>query len=73
MKTLFVVYILMNGIWMPGDMIDGWGSITYKTEEICMERKLDAEAAQRRIKLVNANAFDKRFECVLLKNSGTIK
>lgn len=32
------VYILLNGLWVSGDNIDGWGSVDYPTKEECMER-----------------------------------
>lgn len=65
MKTLFIVYILINGFWIPGDMIDGWGSINYETEERCLERKLYADKLQAELKQQEPKIYDKKFECVL--------
>lgn len=68
MKTLFIVYILINGFWIPGDMLDGWGSISYETEEICLERKLYAEESLIRLKQIDPRINDKKFQCVVNKN-----
>jgi len=63
MTYLLVVYILMNGAWVRGDELDGWGSIAYATEAQCLESKTRADAIQSDLKRVNPRAFDKRFVC----------
>ena len=63
MEYLLVVYILMNGNWVRGDEIEGWASIAYASEQICLERKASAEALQVELKTRNPQAYDKRFEC----------
>ena len=63
MEYLLVVYILMNGTWVRGDEIEGWASIPYSSEQICLERKASAEALQVELKTRNPQAYDKRFEC----------
>ena len=68
MKTLFIVYILINGFWIPGDMLDGWGSINYETEAICLERKAYAEELHTRLKQIDPRISDKKFECIVNKN-----
>lgn len=68
MKTLFIVYILINGIWFPGVMLDGWGPINYETEAICLERKAYAEESLIRLKQINPRISDKKFECVVNKS-----
>ena len=49
MKFLLVVFILVNGEWTRGDDLEGWGSVAYETEEICLERKARAEKASYRL------------------------
>ena len=63
MEYLLVVYILMNGTWVRGDELEGWASIAYPSEQICLERKATAEALQVELKTRNPRAHDKRFEC----------
>ena len=71
MKALFVVYILINGFWTPGDLLDGWGSIVYETEAVCMERKVYAEEYQVRLKQIEPRTYDRKFECVLFDSKHT--
>ena len=63
MEYLLVVYILLNGVWVRGDELDGWGSIPYPTEQACLQRKGRAEEIRADLKRVNPRAHDKRFEC----------
>ena len=63
MKFLLVVFILMNGDWIRGDDLEGWGSVAYETEEICLERKARAEKLHIDLRRVNPRAHDKRFVC----------
>ncbi len=63
MKFLFVVYILMNDVWVRGDDIEGWASYPYATQVECLAAVERAEAIQKDLKVGNPNAYDKRFEC----------
>lgn len=67
MKTLFVVYILINGFWISGDRLDGWSPINYATEETCQERVIYAEKMQIDIQKWDPRIYDKRFECISIK------
>lgn len=63
MEYLLVVYILMSDVWIRGDELDGWGSISYPTEVVCLERKVRAEQIYAGLKRVNPRASDKRYAC----------
>ncbi len=63
MEYLLVVYILMGGDWTRGDEIDGWGSMPYPTEAVCLERKARAEEIQVDLIRVNPRALAKRYTC----------
>jgi hypothetical protein len=63
MEYLLVVYILMSGVWVRGDELEGWGSISYPTEAVCLERKARAEQIYAELKRVNPRASDKRYAC----------
>ena len=63
MKYLLVVYLLIDGSWVRGDSMEGWGSIAYESEAICIERKVTAEAYQLELKQQNPAAYEKRFDC----------
>lgn len=63
MKYLFVVYLLMSGVWERGDNIEGWGSITYESKEICEKSKVRAEEIHADLMIKNPRAYEKRFEC----------
>ena len=64
MKTLFVVYILINSFWIPGDMLDGWGIINYATEKACQERVIYAEKMLIDMRNWDRRIYNKRFECI---------
>ena len=63
MEYLLVVYLLMGGDWVRGDELDGWGSIPYPAEEVCLQRKARAEEIQADLKRINPRAYDKRYAC----------
>ena len=63
MKFLLVVFVLVNGDWVRGDDLEGWGSVAYDSEEICLARKARAEQIQVDLKRANPRAYDKRFVC----------
>ena len=63
MEYLLVVYFLMNGVWVRGDELEGWASIPYPVQELCLERKARAEEIHADLKRINPRAYDKRFEC----------
>ncbi len=68
MKFLLVVFVIISGDWVRGDDLDGWGSVAYATEEICLQRKASAEQHQIDLKRVNPRAYDKRFVCEPLES-----
>lgn len=63
MKFLLVVFVLLGEDWVRGDDLDGWGSIVYQTEEICLARKARAEQLRIDVKRANPRAHDLRFVC----------
>ena len=63
MEYLLVVYILMSGVWVRGDELEGWGSIPYPTEAACLESKARAEQIFIDLKRVNPRASVKRYAC----------
>ena len=36
MKWLLIIWFLHNGQWIPGDMVEGWGSIPQPSKEECL-------------------------------------
>jgi len=63
MKFLLVVFLLVNGEWVRGDTMEGWGSIEYATKSICMEKKDKAEEFQAQLEKNNPRAYKKKFVC----------
>ena len=63
MTYLFVVFILINGVWGQGDDIEGWGSMRYDSLESCLDAISRAEKIQKDLLVFNPNAHQKRFEC----------
>ncbi len=63
MEYLLVVYILMNGAWVRGDELDGWGSIPYPTRIVCLERQARAEELQADLQRISPRVFAKRYAC----------
>ena len=63
MEYLLVVYFLMSGVWVRGDEIEGWGSISYPTAAACLERKARAEEIQVELERINPRALPKRYTC----------
>ena len=63
MEYLFVVYFLINGAWVRGDTMDGWGSLPVATLEECLERKTRAEEIHADLMRSDPRVLDKRFDC----------
>lgn len=63
MEYLFVVYLLINGVWIRGDDMDGWASLPVATLEECLERKTRAEEIHADLIRSDSRVFDKRFDC----------
>lgn len=63
MKYWLVVYIMINGAWVPGEKLEGWGPVIYESEAGCLESKARAEALQSELQEINPRAYDKRFVC----------
>lgn len=70
MKYWLVVYIMMNGVWVPGEQLEGWGSVPYETEARCLKSKARAEALQVELREINPRAHDKRFACEVRNSRG---
>ncbi|MFQ5784714.1 MAG: hypothetical protein ACE5H8_07805 [Alphaproteobacteria bacterium] len=62
-EYLLVVYIFMDDHWIRGDELDGWGSLSYRTQEICLEHKENAEKIQLDLTRVNPRTAPKYFAC----------
>ena len=54
------VYILLNGLWVSGDNVDGWGSVDYPTKEECMKK---AEFSASSTMLMPGDTPSMIFEC----------
>ena len=63
MTYLFVVFIFINGVWVQGDDIEGWGSMPYESLESCLGAMSSAEKIQKSLLVFNPKAHQKRFEC----------
>ena len=63
MTYLFVVFIFINGVWVHGDNLEGWGSMPYETLDSCVEAMASAEKIQKELLVFNPKAHQKRFEC----------
>tara|TARA_B100001123_G_C14407987_1_gene669608 strand:- start:249 stop:455 length:207 start_codon:yes stop_codon:yes gene_type:complete len=63
MTYLFVVFIFINGVWVQGDDIEGWGSMPYESLESCLNAVSRAEKIQNNLLTFNPKAHQKRFEC----------
>jgi len=63
MKYWLVVYIMINGAWIPGEQLEGWGPMAYESHERCLKNKARAEALQAELRAKNPRAHDKRFVC----------
>ena len=63
MTYLFVVFIFINGVWVQGDDIEGWGSISYESLESCLATRARAEKIHTDLLVFNPKAHLKRFEC----------
>ena len=63
MTYLFVVFIFINGVWVQGDDIEGWGSMPYEYLESCLDAMSRAEEIQNDLLVFNPKAHQKRFEC----------
>ena len=57
MKVIVVAWLLIGGIWYPGELFDGWGPHeTDRTFEEC----------QRDIEKINEELVDVQLECILV-------
>ena len=63
MKFLLVVFLLVNGEWVRGDTMEGWGSIEYPSEVVCLEKRKKAEEFQAQLEKNNPRAYKKKFTC----------
>ena len=62
MTYLFVVFLLINGVWVQGDDIEGWASMPYESLESCLDAMSRAEKIQEDLLVFNPKAHQKRFE-----------
>lgn len=70
MKYWLVVYIMINGAWVPGEELEGWGPVAYETKAGCLKSKTRAEELQDELQEVNPRAHDKRFVCEARESVG---
>ena len=63
MTYLFVVFIWINGVWVQGDDIEGWGSMPYESLDSCLDAVSRAEKIHKELLVFNPKAHPKRFEC----------
>ena len=63
MTYLFVVFILIGDVWVQGDDIEGWASMSYESLESCIDARSRAEKIQEDLLVFNPKAHQKRFEC----------
>ncbi len=64
MKSLLVVFFLLDGQWVQGEANKGWGSVAYENQETCLASKVRAEGIHANLRRVNLRALEKRFECI---------
>ena len=64
MKFLMVVFFLLDGQWVAGEASEGWGPMSYETEEACLTSKARAGSIQESLKQTNPRSVEKRFECI---------
>ncbi len=69
MKFLLVVFLLVNGEWVRGDTMEGWGSIEYPNKQICLEKKAKAEKYQKELAEKSPRAYKKKFACEEVKST----
>ena len=36
LKILLVVFVMINGEWIHGENVDGWGPLEYETLDACL-------------------------------------
>lgn len=53
------VFFLINGVWVPGETLDGWAPRSYPSEATCVERRIEAEANCR----ANPLSYEARWFC----------
>ena len=58
-KVFLVAWIMMNGIWYPGEMFDGWAP--YHLEGVSMEE------CELRLETINTYYTNVQFDCIELK------
>lgn len=66
MKTVFVIFFLINGIWTRGEDLpqdEGWHPFSYATESECLDAVERAMAIHMDLLRTNPGAYPKRFDC----------
>jgi hypothetical protein len=65
MKTLFVVFFLINGVWIRGEDMPqvGWSPYNFTTEKECLDAIERAMEIQSDLKRKRPDTYDKRFDC----------
>jgi len=54
------VFLFLNGGWVPGDQVDGWGPLTYESRQECFDR---ASFSQSVAAAMPEHYPSMRFEC----------
>ena len=58
------VILFINGIWLPGETIDGWSATEHNTFEECLERRQYAQMWQDNLLSKEIDTYPKRFTCL---------
>jgi hypothetical protein len=63
MKWFLVVYIFLNGDWVPGETMDGWAPHPMASYKECRRVQIQATGLQALLERSNPQAHWKRWEC----------
>lgn len=54
----------MNGLWLPGETIDGWSATQHSTFEECLEKRQHAQDWYDDLLTKEIDTYPKRFTCL---------
>ena len=54
----------MNGLWLPGETIDGWSATQHSTFEECLEKRQHAQDWYDDLVDKEIDTYPKRFTCL---------
>lgn len=58
------VILFINGLWLPGETIDGWSATSYSTFEECLEKRQYAQDWTDDLIDKEIDTYPKRFTCL---------